>query len=179
LGLTVSFPCDSSKITKGRGLRVLLHNGKQQRVVVGGNAGGGLINEGNRCRGARLERVWSCAARSSWARTPGLSGAGHKWRRHGANDIGKATNGSSGEAEKTKKAKLETTSADNTIAQRKEGNGSGNIGVCGSSGDSSNGGASSTGRDKDWRRREGGFLTWFSWGCAQMATYFALAGEAR
>jgi hypothetical protein len=33
----------------------------------------------------------------------GLSGAGHKRRRHGTNDIGKATNGSSGEAEKTKK----------------------------------------------------------------------------
>jgi hypothetical protein len=59
----------------------------------------------------------------------GLSGAGHKRRRHGTNDIGKATNGSSGEAENahTKKTKLETTSADNTIAQRKEGNSSGNI----------------------------------------------------
>jgi hypothetical protein len=56
----------------------------------------------------------------------GLIGAGHKRRRHGANDIGKATNGSSGEAEKTKIAKLETTSADNTTTQRKEGNGSGN-----------------------------------------------------
>jgi hypothetical protein len=48
----------------------------------------------------------------------GLSGAGHthKRRRHGTND-------NSGEAEKTKKAKVETTSADNTITQRKEGNG--------------------------------------------------------
>ena len=51
----------------------------------------------------------------------GLSGAGHKRRRHGTNDIGKATNGRrSGEAEKTKKAKLETTSADNTTAQREK-----------------------------------------------------------
>jgi hypothetical protein len=48
----------------------------------------------------------------------GLSGAGHKRRQHGTNDIGKATNGSSGEAEKTKKAKLETTRADNTVVQR-------------------------------------------------------------
>jgi hypothetical protein len=31
--------------------------------------------------------------------------------RHGTNDIGKATNGSSGEAGKTKMVKLETTSA--------------------------------------------------------------------
>jgi hypothetical protein len=68
----------------------------------------------------------------------GLSGAGHTRRRHVTNDIGKATNGSSGEAEKTKKAKLETTSADNTIAQRKEDNGSGNSGSGGSSDDSSN-----------------------------------------
>jgi hypothetical protein len=38
----------------------------------------------------------------------------------------KSTNGSSGEAEKTKMAKLETTQVqDYTIAQRKEGNGSG------------------------------------------------------
>ena len=78
----------------------------------------------------------------------GLSGAGHKRRRHGTNDIGKATNGSSGEAGKTKMAKLETTSAGNTIAQRKEGNGSGNGGACGSSDGSSNSGASSAGRGK-------------------------------
>jgi hypothetical protein len=39
------------------------------------------------------------------------------------------TNGSSGEAEKTKKAKLETTRADNTVVQRKGGNGSGNVGA--------------------------------------------------
>ena len=71
---------------------------------------------------------------------------------HGTNDIGKATNGSSGEAEKTKKAKLETTRADNTVVQRKEGNGSGsgaNGGAGDSSDDSSNGGASSAGRDKE------------------------------
>jgi hypothetical protein len=48
----------------------------------------------------------------------GLSGAGHKRRRHGTNDIGKATNGSSGEAGKTKMAKLETASAGNATAQR-------------------------------------------------------------
>jgi hypothetical protein len=87
------------------------HNGKQQHVVVGGNAGGGLINdglasgsslpgsrpgrlsrgEGNGDRGTWLERIWSCAARSSWLGPNGLSGAGHKRRRHaGANDIEKA-----------------------------------------------------------------------------------------
>jgi hypothetical protein len=49
----------------------------------------------------------------------GLSGAGYKRRRHGTDDIGKATNGSSGEAGKMKMAKLETTSAGNTAAQRK------------------------------------------------------------
>jgi hypothetical protein len=79
----------------------------------------------------------------------GLSGAGHKRRRHETNDIGNATNGSSGEAEKTKKAKLETTRADNTVVQRKEGNGSEKGGAGDSSDDSSNGGASSAGRDKE------------------------------
>jgi hypothetical protein len=48
----------------------------------------------------------------------GLSGAGHKRRQHGTNDIGKATNGSSGEAGKTKKAKLETTCAQATQLRR-------------------------------------------------------------
>jgi hypothetical protein len=64
--------------------------------------------------------------------------------RHETNDIGKATNGSSGEAGKTKKAKLETTSAGDTTARRKvkEDNSSGNGGTGGSSGDSSNGDAS-------------------------------------
>ena len=33
----------------------------------------------------------------------GLSGAGHKQRRHGTNDIGNTANGSSGEAEETKR----------------------------------------------------------------------------
>jgi hypothetical protein len=48
-------------------------------------------------------------------------------------------------------AKLETTSAGNTIAQRKvkEDNSSGNSGTGGSSDGSSNGGASSAGRDKE------------------------------
>jgi hypothetical protein len=78
----------------------------------------------------------------------GLSGAGHKRRRHGTNDIGKATNGSRGEAGKTN-TKLETTSAGNTIAQRKEGNGSGIGGAGGSRDGSSNGGASSARRDKE------------------------------
>jgi hypothetical protein len=55
----------------------------------------------------------------------GISGAGHKRRRHGTNGIGKATNGSSGEAGKTKLAKLETTSAGNTTAQKKEKEGNG------------------------------------------------------
>jgi hypothetical protein len=77
LCLAVSFPCDLSKIIKGRPFRVHLHNGKQRHVVVGGNAGGGLINDSlasasslpgredveqggggaNGDRGARLERV--------------------------------------------------------------------------------------------------------------------------
>jgi hypothetical protein len=36
------------------------------------------------------------------------------------------------------------------------------------------------GRDKGiGRGGKEGVLTWFSWGCAQMATCFALAGEAR
>jgi hypothetical protein len=80
----------------------------------------------------------------------GLSGAGHKRRRHGTNDIGKATNGSSGEAEKTKLAKLETTSAGDTTVQRKvkEDSSSENGGTGGSCDDSSNGNASSAGRDK-------------------------------
>jgi hypothetical protein len=45
--------------------------------------------------------------------------------------------------------KLETTSAGNTIEQRKEGNGSGNSGAGGSSDGNSNGGVSSAGRDKE------------------------------
>jgi hypothetical protein len=151
--------------------------------VVGGNAGGGLINDGlasgsslpgspeggggvsrrkgNGDRGARLERVWSCAARSSWARTGSVeqdtSGGDTE-----TNDIGKATNGSAQRAEREraesrqkrqKKAKSVTTSADNTAVQRKGGDGSGNAGADGAGGssssdDSSNGGASSAGRDK-------------------------------
>jgi hypothetical protein len=48
-------------------------------------------------------------------------------------------------------AKLETTRAGNTTAQRKvkEDNSSGNSGAGGSSGDSSNGSASTAGRDKE------------------------------
>jgi hypothetical protein len=48
------------------------------------------------------------------------------------NDIEKATNSSSKEAAKAKKAKLETTSADNAIAQSKEDNSSGNSNTGGS-----------------------------------------------
>jgi hypothetical protein len=85
--------------------------------------------------------------RAQWSRSQ--TEATRSWR-HETNNIGKATNGSSGEAEKTKKAKLETTiSADNTVVQRKESNGSGIGGAGGSSDDSSNGGASSAGRDKE------------------------------
>jgi hypothetical protein len=58
-----------------------------------------------------------------------VRGAGNKRRRHETNDIGNATDGSSGEAEKTKKAKLETARADNTVVQKKGGNGSGNDGA--------------------------------------------------
>jgi hypothetical protein len=39
LCLAISFPCNSSKVGKGGGFRVHLHNGEQQRVVVGGSAG--------------------------------------------------------------------------------------------------------------------------------------------
>jgi hypothetical protein len=68
--------------------------------------------------------------------------------RHGKSNP--LSNGSSAEAGKTKMAKLETTSADNTTAQRKEGNGSGNSSAAGGSSDnSSNGGASSAGREKE------------------------------
>jgi hypothetical protein len=58
---------------------------------------------------------------------------------------------SSGEAENTKMAKLETTRADDTNARRevKEGNSSENGGTCGSSDVSSNGDASRAGRDKE------------------------------
>jgi hypothetical protein len=63
----------------------------------------------------------------------GLSGAGHKRRRHETNDIGNTTNGSSGEAEKTKKGETGDDKANDTIVQRKESNGSGN----GGAGDSS------------------------------------------
>jgi hypothetical protein len=58
-------------------------------------------------------------------------------------------------------------------------------GTGGSSDDSSNGDASSAGRDKEigGGGKEGVLTSWgrweFSWGCAQMATCFALAGEAR
>jgi hypothetical protein len=166
LCLAVSFPCNSSNIVRGRKFRVHLHNGEHQHVVVGGNAGGGLINDGLASgsslpgrgggeqgggqREPRGQARTSLVLHGSEQLGPnGLSGAGHKRRRHETNDIGNATNGSSGEAEKTKKAKLETTrAADNTAVQRKEGNGSGNGGTCDSSDDSSNGGTSSAGRDK-------------------------------
>jgi hypothetical protein len=82
-----------------------------------------------------------------------LSGAGHTRRRHGTNDIGKATNArQQRRGRKDKKAKLETTRADNTVVQRKEDNISGNSGTGGSSDDSSNAmaiDASSAGRDKE------------------------------
>jgi hypothetical protein len=39
LRLAVSFPCNSSNIIKGEGFRVHIHNGEQQRVVIGGSAG--------------------------------------------------------------------------------------------------------------------------------------------
>jgi hypothetical protein len=149
LCLAVSFPCNSSNIIKGRGFRVHLHNEEQQRVVVGGNAGGPLINDGLASisslsgkgeveqgggqRGPRGQARLSLVLRGSGQLGPnGLSGAGHKRRRHGINDIGKATNGSSGETGKTKMAKLEMTRAgNNTTAQRKgkEATGSGNSGT--------------------------------------------------
>jgi hypothetical protein len=39
LCLAVSFPCNSSKIIKGEGFWVHLHNGEKHREVVGGSAG--------------------------------------------------------------------------------------------------------------------------------------------
>jgi hypothetical protein len=82
----------------------------------------------------------------------GISGAGHKRRRHGTNNIRKATNGSSGEAQEDKNGETgDDKSAGNTTAQRKvkEDNSSGNGGTSGSSDDISNVGASSAGRDKE------------------------------
>ena len=83
----------------------------------------------------------------------GLSGAGHKRRRQGTSDIGKATNGNNEEAGKKKMAKLETTRTGATrgTAQRKEkeDNSRGNGGTGGSSDVSSNGDASRAGRDKE------------------------------
>jgi hypothetical protein len=101
------------------GSSVYLHNGEQQRVVVGGNAGGELINDGillvaapspegggveqglreqgGGQRGPRGYARTSLVLRGSEQLGPnGLSGAGHTRGRHGTNDIGKATNGSSG-----------------------------------------------------------------------------------
>jgi hypothetical protein len=55
-------------------------------------------------------------------------------------------------------------------------------GTGGSCDGSSNGNVGSAGRDKGidgGGKEKEGVLTWFSWGCAQMATCFALAGEAR
>jgi hypothetical protein len=72
----------------------------------------------------------------------------------------------SGEAEKTKKAKLETTSADSAIAQRKENNSSGNSGAGSSSDDSSNAGGRAvqggTRRLAEARGKEGGLTSWLS-----------------
>jgi hypothetical protein len=76
--------------------------------------------------------------------------------------------------------KLETTSAGNTIAERKEGNGSENGGTGGSSDDSSNGGASSSGWDKGiGGGGKEGVLTSVQLGLRAVATYFTSAGEAR
>jgi hypothetical protein len=107
--------------------------------------------------------------------------------RTSPNDTGKAANGSSGEAEKTKKAKLETTaSADNTAAQRKENNASGNGGAGGSSAMTAamargNGGASSAGRDKEigGGRGKKGVLTWFAVGAAARANGYLLCLSRR
>jgi hypothetical protein len=114
--------------------------------------GGGGGEQGGGQRGPRGQARSSLVLRGSGQLGPnGLSGAGHKRRRQGTNDIGKATNGSSGEAGKKTMAKLETTSTGNTTAQRKdtEDNSSENSGTGGSSDGSSNGGACSAGRDKE------------------------------
>ena len=123
--------------------------------------GMGEVEQGGAQRGPRCQARLGLALRGSGQLGPnGLPqcGAGHKRRRQGANDIGKATNGSSGEAGKAKMVELETTSAGDTTARRaevKEDNSSENGGTGGSSDDSSNNGdASSAGRDKEIR--EGG-----------------------
>jgi hypothetical protein len=96
------------------------------------DVGGGGVEqgEGNEDCGATGSNEFGLARlgaagpeRAQWSRTQAEA---TRIIRHGTNDIGKATNGSNGEAKQTKKAKLETTSADNTTAQRKENNSSGN-----------------------------------------------------
>jgi hypothetical protein len=105
LCLAVSFPCNSSNIIRGREFRVHLHNGEQQHVVVGGNAGGALINDGLASgsslpgrgrlsggeggqRGPRGQTRTILVLRGSEQLGPnGLSGAGHKRRQHETNDI--------------------------------------------------------------------------------------------
>jgi hypothetical protein len=119
-------------------------------VSRGGLAGGratGTAGPGSKGFGL----AWLGAAGPRELGPNGFSGAGHKWGRAGTNDsIGKATNDSNGEAEKAKKkGETETTSADNTIAQRKEVNRRENSSADGRSDDISNGSASTAGRDKE------------------------------
>jgi hypothetical protein len=83
----------------------------------------------------------------------GLSGAGHTRRRHGTNDIGNATNGSSGEAEKTH-TKSETGDGRGQTTRSCRGKRVTAVEMAVQatavmSDDSSNGGASSAGRDKE------------------------------
>jgi hypothetical protein len=132
----------------------------QAAAVVAAAMAMRAVQEGNGDRRARLDRV-ALALRGSGQLGPnGLSGAGHKRRRHGTNDIGKATNGSSGEAGKTKMAKLDTTCAGDTTARRKvkEDNSSENGGT-GSSSDGSTAMAMRAVQDTgqgDWRWWEAG-----------------------
>jgi hypothetical protein len=123
LCLAVSFPCNSSKIIKGGGFRVHLHNGEHHRVVVGGSAGtkrraAAILSDfGFKAKPGALSpsgRSSSTCSRPSWGvterkakrgRTPGRlvpqsggDGVGHTWRclaRLG-NDGGTMTTGMTG-----------------------------------------------------------------------------------
>jgi hypothetical protein len=120
--------------------------------------GGSLSRgEGNGDRGARHERVWSCAARSSWART------GSQWSRTQAEVTRNERHRESDERQQRRgrKDKKGETGDDmctgNTIAQMKEKEdiSSGNGGTGGSSDQQWRYWQCRAGQG-DWRRREGG-----------------------
>jgi hypothetical protein len=100
--------------------------------------------------------------------------------RHRESARGKATNGSSGEAGKTKMAELtrdgkcrqHDCAEESKRGQQQWDEVGMAVQAAAVMAAAGNGGASSAGRDKGiGGGGEEGVLTWFSWGCAQMATY--------